>query len=254
MHGTRGWLLALLVLPTAIIAGCSQQEEPPLAQPTNVIHVPTRNVTVAPPAPVVDFDDPGLVLNGSWQVGDEWDYASNRSAVRQVLVEARFTYRGLPHLLVTESTQRPSEILDVRRHIIQAQDWLRINVTDEQGFTQQYNPGVPLRLNRNASYDYNLSLKGRTFAETQIATVAATTRYPTNATWQFPWGFVETARIEHRIVARPTGTSDLQRSLVVHYVAAEFLNDVKIVESGETWTLTAAKVGDFRRGKLISER
>lgn len=249
---TRGWSLALLLLPIVAIAGCTEEEAPLLAQPTDEVPVPSQPTVAATPTAPVDFDDPGLVLNGTWQVGDEWDYSSNRSAVRQVRVVARYTQDGVPHFLVADRVDRPGQIPDVRRYVVNGVTWMKVNTTDDQGYTQEYDPGIPLRQNRNSTYFYNISLHGRTTPTVPIASVAATTRYPSNATLQYPWGFVEAARIEHRITVRPEGKDDLQRSIIVRYVAADFLNDVLFVEAEETWKLTAAQVGDFRRGQLLS--
>lgn len=186
-------------------------------------------------------------------MGDEWDYESNTSAVRQVRVSAAFTYQGLPHYLVTERTDRQGHIPSVRRYIVQGEDWLMRNTTDSRGYTQEYDPGIPLRLNRNATYFYNVSVRSRESELLPIAAVAGTTRYPANVTLQFPWGFVEAAKIEHRIAIRPKVGEDqsLVRQVVIHYPSAEFLNDVMIMEKDETWRLIAAKVGDFQRGRLL---
>lgn len=247
---TRGWLLVILLAPVAALAGCSD-DAPPLAQPTDRIPVPSRAPTPSTPAPEVDFDDPGLVFNGSWRVGDEWDYESNRSAIRQVRVTAKFTFNGSTHYLLTERTDRPAQIPDYRRHVVRGSDWMRLNTTDDRGFVQEFKPGIPLRQNSNSTYFYDLWLRSRDSPLVKAASVAGTTRYPSNATLKFPWGFVDTARIEHRLTAKPEGKDDLDRTLVIRYVAAEYLNDVYIVESDEIWRLRAAQVGDFRRGTLL---
>jgi hypothetical protein len=249
----RGAVLAFALLASGLASGClfPKEDGPRLAQPTDVVRVPSPNLTTPPTVSAVNFTDPGYVVNGTWRPGDEWDYESNNSGFRQVYVLANFTSKGKHYHLVSERTARPGQIDNLRRFVVDRDTWLEVNSTDDRGATQFYDPGIPLRQHDNGTYFYNITYVARNAPLQKIASAAASTRYPTKQTILFPWGFVEAARIEHRITLRAEGSADTQRSIVSHFVAAEYQNDVQTIGADDTWKLVAAKVGDFRRGTVI---
>lgn len=247
------WLF--VALAALLLSGCFKSGgDEQLAQPTDRVQIPTI-ARPSPPTPTAppDLDDPGYILNGTWHVGDEWDYRSNNSAARQLRVAASFTYRGLPHFILIERTDRPGQIPTYKREIVQAKDWLLRNTTDDQGIVQEFSPGVPLRQANNSTYFYNVSAHGRNIPAQFVGSVAATTRFPTTVTLQFPWGFVEAARIEHRVTLRPPGSQETQRTIEVRFPAKDYLNDVQYSEGSDVWKLVACQVGDFRRGTLFPD-
>lgn len=250
-------LLALLLAPLPALTGClgawsdpadGDGEGPRLAVPTDKPALPPSRPT--PQEAPVNFSDPGYVMRGNWSVGDGWDYESNRSHfVRLRVVEARVVGENRTDYRVEERTGIVGNA--PRTHVtywVRGDTWTRVNMTDHVGnLVTTFEPGEPLRHHFNGTYRYNRTL-GDGRAVHERASVVANTRYADRQTLLFPWGYVETGRVEHRVVTSIDGK--ITRTFVAHWVHRDYLNSVQFQVDDELFTLTAAQVGGMRRGTL----
>jgi hypothetical protein len=239
-------LLALLLGVT--LAGCigGQGEGPRLAAPTNATAGPKVPVTPSNPVIKLNFSDPGYRMNGTWRAGDGWDWESDEGRFRTLRVlEARPVGNG-SHFLVEETFGKVGNAPNARaRGWVDGTAWLRLNETDVQGGLTVYAPGVPLRFTHNGSYNYTQQRYDGLGRKTENATLYANVAYVNNGVVvRLPWGNVATGKLEHRIVAVEADRSQ-SRTLITRWVAREYQNEVRWqVDQGETFTLSAAKVGD----------
>lgn len=255
-HRLRAALLVLLVAPFAAVAGCFDGgDEPPLAQPTtSPVSIPSRPVP-ATPTVVFNFSDPGYVMNGSWRVGDGWDYESNRSSYRKMRVVDSRVVGDRTDFLVEETFGIIGNAPRSRTSVwVDGGNWTRLNETDFLGTSVVYQPGQPLRYHKNGTFGYNETAYSPRGVAVEKREVAATSRLVGRQTLLFPWGYVEAAKVEHRMVTREGEA--LSRTLVTRWVHRDYLNDVRIHvdggDGGEVFVLVAAQVGDLRRGSLRS--
>lgn len=246
-------LLALVALPAGCLGMGEDGAEERLAQPvTSPIVVPTR-VTPTSGGPIVNLNDPGYRMNGTWRVGDGWDYESDRGRVLRVRVVDQKLVPGGAHFLLEERVGSANGSLATNRTWVDGKDWRRLNTTEPSGIQERYQPGAPLRQLRNATASYNTTRvdeDGRLLAN---HTAALYTRLrPTHQTLLYPWGYVEARVIEQiTVVRQESGVRTQENS--TRWVHADYQNDVQFqLPSGETFKLTAARVGDFRRGSLAS--
>lgn len=245
----------VLLLLVALPVGCLGKEESGerLAQPvSSPIVVPTR-VTPTTPGEILDPNDPGYRMNGTWRVGDGWDYASDRGRVLRVRVVDEILVPGGKHLLVEERLGPTNGTLAVNRTWIDASDWRRVNTTEASGAQVRYQPGAPLRQLRNTTASYNVT---RVDAGGHVLATATATLYtrlrPAHDTILLPSGYVEARVVDQIVVTRQESGARMQENST-RWVHADYQNDVQIqLPNGETFTLTAARVGEFRRGTLTS--
>lgn len=248
----RPWLiLALLVAP--VLAGCLGNDDPErrLAQPTTEpIVVPTQRAPT-PPSAYYNFSDPGYKVDGRWRAGDGWDYESNQSNYRRVRVIDTRLVSGTLYYVLEEKTGKVGQgVAKTTTSWVNGKEWALLNTTDNTGIRDTYTPGVLLRYHRNGSFGYEhvrTETSGRVSAN---ETVGVQTRlHPFHQTILLPWGYVEAKRVEHvQSVRGVRGTNT-----TIHWVHADYMNDVQYqLPSGETYKLTAAKAGDFRRGTLVN--
>lgn len=237
-------LLAVLLLPG--LAGCFDDEEGPrLARPTNV----TAGPTVPPPLTdefiQLDFTDPGYPMTTAWHVGDGWDWESNHSRFRTLRVLEAKAVGNKTHYLVEETSGRVGNPPNARQRAwIEGGTWLRLNLTDTQGWLTTYKPGVPLRYTRNGTYNYTQQLYDDVGRKVENASVYANVAYVNNVVLRVPWGNVATAKFDHRTVIVDKDKAQ-SRTIVTRWVSRDLANDVQFTyDRDETFTLTAAKVGD----------
>lgn len=247
-------LLLLLLAPVAALAGCLEDEEGPrLAQPTNATVGIPRATTPAAPTIVYNLSDPGYVMSGSWRVGDGWDYESNKSNFRKLrVVDARIV-GNRTDFLVEETTGIIGNAPRGRASVwVEGGNWTRLNETDFFGTRTEYKPGQPLRHHRNGTFSYNETVTDSRGNVLERREVAANSRLVGRQTLLFSWGYVEAAKVEHRVTTRVDG--ELTRTLVTRWAHRDYLNDVKYqIDTGsdiEVFTLVAAQVGSLRRGEL----
>lgn len=249
----RATALAWLLLAPAAVSGClgDDGEGEQLAQPTSASIVIPRAATPRPPT-VFNTSDPGYVVEGSWRMGDGWDYESNRSHLRRIRVlDQRLIDGSTKLLLETTDLSSSGTVQSVTRAWVDPRGWLVLNETDERGGQSRYTPGLPLRFWRNATTSYEHARVDATGRVLSNETVTLFSRYfAGHQTLQFPWGYVEAKRVEHLTSVR-VGDGPRSESIVVHWVHEDYLNDVQFqLPDGETYKLTAARAGDFRRGQL----
>lgn len=250
-HAVRPLALVLLLLaPT--LGGClggSENEE--LAKPTDKpIVVPSPRPT-APPPQVFNTSDPGYRVEGAWRIGDGWDYESNHSNVRRVRVLDQRLVNGTQlYLLETTQLTKEGAVGSITRSWVDPRGWLLLNETDERGAGTRYHPGMPLRFFRNSTVTYEVARLAEGGAPVANATVTLASRlFPQHQTLLFPWGYVEARRVEHIVTTRGDGGNGTETT--VRWVHRDYLNEVRFqLPSGETYSLTAARAGDFRRGQL----
>jgi hypothetical protein len=226
-------------------------EEDRLAVPTDrPIVVPSR-----PPGSssvTLNMSDPGYRMNGSWRVGDGWDYESDAGRVFRVRVVEQRNVSGGAHFLVEERLgAKGSSSLAVNASWIDGRSWVRLNATAPTGVGERYQPGEPLRLFRNATIGYNVTrvdAEGRTLANLTVAHYSRLR--PTHQTLLFSWGYLETRVVEEIAVTR-LETGQRAQANSTRWVHADYLNDVQFeTPAGETFKLVSARAGDVRRGTL----
>lgn len=246
-------LLALVAIPAGCLGIGEDGADERLAQPvTSPIVVPSR-VTPTTTGPTVNLNDPGYRMNGTWRVGDGWDYASDRDRVLRVRVVDQKLVPGGAHFLIEERIGKANGSLATNRTWVDGKDWRRVNTTEPSGIQERYQPGAPLRQLRNASVAYNVTrvdAAGRLLANHSVALY--TRLLPAHDTILTPSGYVEARVVEQIALTRQeSGVRSQENS--TRWVHADYQNDVQFqLPSGETFTLTAARVGDFRRGTLAS--
>ena len=244
-------LLALLVAPG--LAGCldkDEGEEERLAVPTSrPVSVPTRGASS--PTPQVNLTDPGYRMNGSWKVGDGWDYESDKGRVMRVRVVEERNVSGATHLRVEERVGQKGAALAKNVSWVDARAWVRLNATAPDGASERYQPGAPLRAFRNATLTYNVTRLASDGGSGGNVSVAHAARLrPTHQTLLFPWGYVEARVVEQTLVARME-TGQRSQTNTTRWVHADYLNDVQFTTpSGETFKLVAVRAGEMRRGTL----
>lgn len=247
--------LLLVLLASGAFAGCFDDEpDRPLAQPTDEPpQVPTRP---SPRAPTIayNFSDPGYRVDAPWRVGDGWDYESNESRFRRVRVVDSRLASGTTFYVLEEKTGEiglpPSR---TTLSWVEGRQWLLLNASDVAG-EDRYQPGLPLRYFRNGSFAFNhtrVETSGRVSLNESIAVQSRLAAQHT--TILIPaWGYVEAKRIDQIATVRGSA-GDRTQATTVHWVHRDYANDVQYqLPSGETYKLTAVKVGDFRRGTLQS--
>lgn len=245
-------LVVLLLLPG--LAGCAQEEGPRRAQPTDKPLLLPGDEPVRPTGAQYDLRDPGYVVNGSWRVGDGWDYESNRSTFRRVRVVDEEVFGRVAMLRVEEKIGKIGGAVSTTRSVwVDPRSWSAVNVTDSATKTvDEYRPGAPLRLWRNTTLTYNHT-RTDALERTTNDTIQLTSRLlPQHQTILFPWGYVEAKRVEQRALTR-VGGNVTDSEITIHWVHMDFLNDVQYeLDTGEQFKLVAAQVGNFRRGTLAS--
>jgi hypothetical protein len=241
-------LAPVLLFAGIALAGCfdGDEDKPRLAVPTDVPAGPTVPATPSNPVIRLNFSDPGYRMNGTWRVGDGWDWESDQGRFRTSrVVEAR-QVGNATHFLVEETLGKVGSAPNARsRTWVDGSTWMRVNATDIQGGFTTFSPGVPLRFTYNGSYNYTEQRHDNLGRRTENATLYANVAYVNNAVVvRLPWGNVATAKLEHRIVAVDESKAQT-RTQITRWVARDYQNEVQYqLDLGETYTLTAAKVGD----------
>lgn len=243
----RAWTLALvLLLPLA--AGCFEDDEGPrLAVPTDRPAGPTVPATPTAVTRVdLNFSDPGYPMPAAWRVGDGWDWTSDKGRFRTMRIVEERPGADRSVFLVEETFGVEGNPPNARtRSWVENGTWLRLNATDVQGWQTVYKPGVPLRYTRNGTYNYTEDTFDQRGRKVENLSVFANVAYTNNGVViRLPWGNVATAKFEHRTVTLKPDRSQ-SRLQVTHWVERDLANDVRyqFVETGETYTLVAAKVG-----------
>lgn len=246
-------LFALILFVGPTLSGClGGAEYEGLAKPTDkpIVVPPTRLTPTLPPT--FNTSDPGYRVDTPWRMGDGWDYQSDRENVRRVRVLDQRLVNGTSlFMLETTYVAKGGAVLSINRSWVDPRGWLLLNDTAESGAGDRYHPGMPLRFWRNASATFVHERLGPGGAATSNETVTLSARlYPMHQTLQFSWGYVEAKRVEHLVATkRADGTRTTQTT--IHWVHKDYLNDVQFeLPDGETYKLTAARAGDFRRGQL----
>lgn len=245
-------LVAVLLLPA--VAGCfSRDEGPRLAQPTDKPVVVPASSPPPSNAPTFNLSDPGYRMTATWRAGDGWDYVSNQSHFRRVRVLDSYTTNGRTSYIVQEKTGKtdgPTERTVVSW--LDGRDWLQLNGTDDMGGVDRYQPGIALRFYKNGSFTYNHTRIEGSGRQSVAENVTVQSRlYGPHTTIQFSWGYVEAKRVEQKTITH--SGAERAESTTMHYVHVDYLNDVRYtLPSGESFTLTAVKAGDFRRGTLTA--
>lgn len=242
------------------MAGClgGEPEEPdpdtPRAVPTNrPISVPIGRPPTPPPT--VNFDDPGYAVEGTWRVGDGWDYESNQSRKMQMrVVETRVLSNTNVFLLQTTRLDAAGKVEAVTKTWVEGRTWSRVNHTDERGNLDRFFPGAPLRFYKNGTATFNhtrFDPAGKLIANETIKLQAYL--HPGHETIQAKFGeYYETRKVEQLTTATAKESDGVRsRTLVTRWVHRSVLNDVAFqLESGEKYVLTAYKAADTRRGTL----
>lgn len=243
----RAVLLVLLFAGLGL-AGCFDGGggKPRLAVPTNVTAGPTVPVTPSNPVIRLNFSDPGYRMNGTWRVGDGWDWESDLGSYRTSRVLEARQVGNATHFLVEETQGKVGNPPNARgRMWVNGSSWLRLNATDVQGGLTAFSPGVPLRFTYNGSYNYTHQRRDPAGRLVENATVYANVAYVNNGVVvRLPWGNVATAKLEHRIVSVDASKAQ-NRTQITRWVSRDYQNEVQYqIDLGETYTLAAAKVGD----------
>lgn len=246
-------VLASLLFASGL-AGCFGNDEHSdrLAQPTDEpISVPTRP---PPRQPTIayNFSDPGYRVDALWRVGDGWDYQSNQSHVRRLRVVDSRLANGTTYYLIEEKVGQV-DMPPSRTTIawVDGRQWLLLNVTDVDGGEDRYRPGIPLRYYRNGSFAFEHTRTEGSGRVSGNASLTVQSRlFSTHQTILFPWGYVEAKRVEQTAFVRG---GDREGATTLHWIHRDYANDVQYqLPGGETFKITAAKVGEFRRGTLGS--
>lgn len=235
----------LLVLPV-LLAGCFDGDEgkPRLAQPTTVPAGPTPPPTLTNPVVQLDFKDPGYRMNATWSVGDAWDWESDKGRYMTLRVlEARQEGNRTLYLVEETAGHGRNPPNSRQRSWIDGSTWMRLNVTDVQGFLTTFAPGQPLRYLKNGSYNYTERTFDHAGRVVENTSVAANVAYVNNdVVIRLPWGNVATGKLDHRILTTDKDKNRV-RTQVTHWVNRDLANDVQFQYNlEETFTLTAAKV------------
>ena len=243
--------LLLLVVPT--LSGClGGAEDDGLAKPTDKpIVVPPTRATPTPPR-TFNTSDPGYVVDASWRIGDGWDYLSDKENVRRVRVlDQRLVNGATLFMLETTRVAKGGAVESVNVSWVDPRGWLLLNDTAQSGAGDRYQPGMPVRFWRNATVSFEHVRLGVGGGVVGNDTMTIFSRlFPTHQTLQFPWGYVEAKRVEH-LVATTRSDGSRTEQTIVHWMHKDYLNDVQFaLADGETYTLTAARAGEFRRGQL----
>ena len=217
-------------------AGCAVPTDAPATCP---------NCTTPPPTPP-DLTDPGLVIEGTWRVGDGWDYVSNQSHYRDVRVLEERTVNGTRFLRVREFTGIVGNPPQIRTDTwLDASAWARVNVSFVGGSRfVTFEPGDPqLRYVRNGSYAYNETSTSRA-NDSSRAIVRVNVHYLGEDPVDLPWGVAMGGTVEYRALRSESGGS-LVRELTVRHVSSEWQNDLlTLTPSSELFELRHARVGD----------
>lgn len=244
--------LAMLVLGP-VAAGClGEKEAAPLAVPTDRPIVVPLERPVTPPPPV-NFTDPGYAMTAAWEVGDGWDYASNRSqTMRLRVVDSRIQANVPLFLLETTVLDADGDVTSKTRTWIDSRVWGRVNHTDERGIQDRFFPPAPLRFYKNGTTTFNhtrFDASGKLLGNETIRLQAYL--HPANETVQARFGeYYETRKVE-QLTTASDANGIRSRALVIHWVHRAVLNDVAFqLDSGEKFTLTAYRAADTRRGTL----
>lgn len=247
--------LLLVLVATPITSGCFEDEfgdGEPLAQPTDEPIVVPR-ATPVPRSQVFNTSDPGYRVETPWRVGDGWDYESNQSHERRVRVIDQRVINGTTKYLFETKQLKDGKLESTTRAWIEARTWLLVNETVEGSFTDVYSPGHPTRFYRNSTATYEherFAANGQSLGKDSVTLFSRL--FPVHQTLLFSWGYVEAKRVEHLATIREAD-GDRTQNTVIRWVHRDYLNDVQYqLASGETYKLTAAKAGDFRRGQLAT--
>lgn len=244
----------VLLLLSPLLAGCLGGDDGPrLAQPTDKPLVLPGDQPQRPTGARYDLNDPGYVVNGTWQVGDGWDYESNRSNYRHVrVVEAVPAGIGTLYRVEERSGKIGQAASATRVSWVDSRGWLLLNATSDAGALDAYKPGVPQRLWRNTTVTFNHTRVDAAGKATNDSAQLVARLLPDHQTLLFPWGYVEAKRVEQRVTTRANGNVT-GVSTSVHWVHRDYLGDVQYdVDGAETFKLVAAQVGGMRRGTLAS--
>lgn len=246
-------LLALILLPLAGCLGGDEGADPdvPRAVPTDRISVPLGRPITPPPA--VNFSDAGYKMEGSWRVGDAWDYESNQS--RKMLlrvIDSRVLSNTNFFLLETTRLDAGGEVEAVTRTWVEGRTWSRVNHTDEQGNLDRFSPGAPLRFYKNGTATYNqtrFDASGKLLTNETVRLQSYL--HPAHETIQAKFGEYYEARKVEQVTVASDASGIRSRTLAKHWVHRLVLNDVAFqLENGEKYTITAYEAGDTRRGTL----
>lgn len=252
----RAALLLVLLLSPAL-AGCAADDERPrLAQPTDApVELPGRNATApraptGPPRdeqgrPLVDFRDPGYVIEGAWSVGDTWRYESNHTPprYRTVRVVDLVEEDGRRIYVVEEEAGRVGQGADaVATTRIDADNWTRLRTTDPLGTRILYDPPAGnVRLHRNGSASWNETGTNPYVGSWKESRVV-NSYYAGIETLDLGWARVRAGRIEHRdFVTDAEGTRG--PTLTLRWVDRSVLNEVAYESGGARYVLVGASVG-----------
>lgn len=250
-------LLALVASPA--LAGCfgtTDEDAPRLAVPAT--KPPTRpdwpltaeeNESRKGPMEV-NTSDPGYVIEGAWQKGDQWYYESLR---------APYKYRWTVVMDVAEQGNQTSYIVEERygmigskpqallRLTVDGNNWTRLRA-EQDGTTIEFSPpAANPRFLRNGSFEYNetaTSTTTRGWHERHIVNSV----YAGNQNIELPWGTVRAARIEHRdLIIGADGQET--RIATIRWVNRDYLNDVAFEVDGERYYILAgARIGERQYG------
>lgn len=256
----------LLIVLTALPIGClgDEVEGPRLAQPTDTpVEIPGENVAPQRSGPPVDqsgrllvnFSDPGYVVEGEWSVGDSWYYETNQSPwnFRSMTVKERRVENGRDVFVIEEKFGMIDQAAKVvLTSLVDARNYTRIRATDNEGSTIRYDPPAnTIRLLRNASSSWN---------ETGVNPrgIAWNDRHVVNSYFagfdriELLWGESRAARIEHRDFVTPA-SGERTDSTLIRWVDRTYLNDVAIQRAGseQRFLLVGARVGGQEWGSLL---
>lgn len=258
-------LLFLLIVP---LSGCFASEEGPrLAQPTDTPAVlPNRpnmtqagqpgaaNATGTAGNPTLDYDDPGFVVEGTWQVGDTWYYEANVTpfSYRHVEVRGRAMVGDRETLVVEELRGVRGQPPETRLTFwVDAETGARIRAEEASGTRILFTPGdMSHWLYRNATAAWNETGRdARGFAWRDQHTLASS--YAGIEQVSLPWGTVRAGRVEHRdLVTDADGQSTT--IAVTRWISSEWKYDVQYGTPERSFLLMGARVGAREVGTIVT--